>query len=216
MSGRCESWIGPVTGEARRCLTVKTSNWTPPSSPRSWELRPPMSSGIPRERSLRSSSRPKFQTGSDLSPSSSRRRTDSWTIPRCRGSRMLASRSGRRRSSVTVIGSCGSSMCTGRALRPPEIVALLEPHVRTFRRFVRRPWDITLPVDALRAAAIPTLVVSGGHHPAFERLNDAIGQALIARRVVVEGAGHEVQTVGGPFNDVVSSFWSHIETSSAP
>ena len=95
---------------------------------------------------------------------------------------------------------------------PDEIVGLLEPHVSTFRGFVHRPWDIMLPLDAIRAAAIPTLVVSGGHDPAFERLNDAIGEALHARRAVVEGAGHEVQTTGGPFNEVASAFWSDIES----
>jgi pimeloyl-ACP methyl ester carboxylesterase len=99
---------------------------------------------------------------------------------------------------------------------PPDIVALLEPHVPTFRGFVRLPWEITLPADSLRAAAIPTLVVSGGHHPAFERLNDAIGHALAGRRAVVTGAGHEVQTVGGPFNDVVSAFWFDTEASTTP
>ena len=40
MSGRCGSWTGLATGEARHCLTVRTSNWTSLSSPRSCEIAP--------------------------------------------------------------------------------------------------------------------------------------------------------------------------------
>ena len=94
---------------------------------------------------------------------------------------------------------------------PRDVIALLEPHICAFRRFVRRPWDIDLPVEQVRAAAIPTLAVTGGHAVAFERLNDEIAAALDARRAVVPGAGHEVQSVGAPFNQVVTAFWSEVE-----
>ncbi|HEX2281390.1 MAG TPA: alpha/beta hydrolase [Thermomicrobiales bacterium] len=97
---------------------------------------------------------------------------------------------------------------------PPstDITQLLEPHVSAFRKFVRRPWDIALPIERLRRAEVPTLVISGGHDAAFERLNDHVAAVLGARRAVVEGAGHEVQTVGQPFNDVLAGFWAEVES----
>ena len=93
---------------------------------------------------------------------------------------------------------------------PEEVLAMLDPHVPAFRRFVRRPWDVPLPVDEIRAADFPTMVVSGGHTDAFERLNDRIAEATGARRAIVAGAGHEVQMTGGPFNDVLEQFWREV------
>ena len=89
----------------------------------------------------------------------------------------------------------------------PELINLLQPHVPPFRRFVTRPWDIHLPLDRIKNAGVRSLVVSGGHHPAFELLNDRIAEAIGARRTVVEGAGHEVQMTGTPFNEVIQDFF---------
>ena len=98
---------------------------------------------------------------------------------------------------------------------PPsqEVLEILEPHVQTFRRFVCRPWEIELPVHEIRAAGFPCFVISGGHDSAVERLNDRIAEAIGARRAVVEGAGHEAQTTGPPFNQVLGEFLSAVERS---
>jgi pimeloyl-ACP methyl ester carboxylesterase len=87
-----------------------------------------------------------------------------------------------------------------------EVLAMLTPHVPTFRRFVRRPYDIELPVEQLNRAPFPILVVSGGHSDSFELLNDRIAEAVGARRAVVKGFGHEVQMAGAPFNEVLAAF----------
>jgi pimeloyl-ACP methyl ester carboxylesterase len=48
-------------------------------------------------------------------------------------------------------------------------------------------------LEALRGAGVPSLVASGGHSPANERICDALASELRAERLVVEGAGHFVQ-----------------------
>ena len=93
----------------------------------------------------------------------------------------------------------------GGAAPPEEILVLFDPHVPVFRRFAELPWKVELPVVELRGSDIPSLVVSGGHNPAFELLNDGIADAIGAPRAVVPGAGHAVQFTGAPFNDVLEA-----------
>jgi pimeloyl-ACP methyl ester carboxylesterase len=57
----------------------------------------------------------------------------------------------------------------------------------------RGPWEAEIPLDVLPAAALPTLVVSGKHHPAFDAICDVLESRLSAERVVLEGYGHTVQ-----------------------
>jgi hypothetical protein len=61
-------------------------------------------------------------------------------------------------------------------------------------------------VQALQAAAIPTLAISGGHHEAFEVVCDVLARELPAVRAVVRGAGHAVPRVGPAFNYVLERF----------
>ena len=89
---------------------------------------------------------------------------------------------------------------------PEDVLGVLDAHVPAFRRFTRRPWDIVLPVDQLRGNDVPSLVVSGGHDPAFELLNDRIAEAIRGQRAIVEGASHEVQMTGAPFNQALDAF----------
>jgi len=49
----------------------------------------------------------------------------------------------------------------------------------------------------LRDAGIPSLVASGDHHPAIERMCDAVATALNAQRVKAPGAGHFVAGAPG-------------------
>jgi pimeloyl-ACP methyl ester carboxylesterase len=52
------------------------------------------------------------------------------------------------------------------------------------------------------------LVISGGHHPAFDAVCDELTRGLRAQRVVITGAGHEVQMVAEPFNQALLELWS--------
>ncbi|QQQ73411.1 alpha/beta fold hydrolase [Saccharothrix sp. 6-C] len=101
-----------------------------------------------------------------------------------------------------------------------ELFALVEPtashpdplpdHLLAFARRIRTgvrwPWDDTdLPLDAVRAAGVPTLVVTGGRRPVFERIGDVLADRLAARRLVVDG-GHNTQNTGTPFNEALVAF----------
>src|SRR5205085_10001270 len=70
----------------------------------------------------------------------------------------------------------------------------------------RYPWTAEIPLDALAATPFPKLVVSGGHSAAFDAVCDVLEQRLGAERAVLPGAGHSVQRLGAPFNDVLTAF----------
>ncbi|HEY7935384.1 MAG TPA: alpha/beta hydrolase [Solirubrobacteraceae bacterium] len=53
------------------------------------------------------------------------------------------------------------------------------------------------PLEKLREAAVRSLVASGGHSRAIERICDALASELRAERVLLEGAGHFVQSAPG-------------------
>jgi pimeloyl-ACP methyl ester carboxylesterase len=74
----------------------------------------------------------------------------------------------------------------------------------------RPPWTAELPLDAIRDAGTPVMVVSGGHSRLFDRCADALAQELGpgTERAVLEGAGHMVQRLGEPFNRLVERFWT--------
>jgi pimeloyl-ACP methyl ester carboxylesterase len=71
----------------------------------------------------------------------------------------------------------------------------------------RPPWTAELPLDGLARAGFPKLVVSGGHHPGFEALCDALAPRIGAARRTFAGAGHEVQFVGEPLNLALLQLW---------
>jgi pimeloyl-ACP methyl ester carboxylesterase len=56
----------------------------------------------------------------------------------------------------------------------------------------RPPEQAEIPLRALRAAPFPKLVVSGGHHEAFEVVCDVLARRLRAERAVLPGAGHSL------------------------
>jgi pimeloyl-ACP methyl ester carboxylesterase len=70
----------------------------------------------------------------------------------------------------------------------------------------RFPNEAVIPFDALQEAAFPKLVVSGGHHAAFDAVCDVLERELEAERAVVPGAGHSVPRTGEPFNRVLVDF----------
>jgi pimeloyl-ACP methyl ester carboxylesterase len=57
----------------------------------------------------------------------------------------------------------------------------------------RGPWEAGIPLERLRAFELPTLVVSGAHHPAFDAICDALERELEAERLVIPGHGHNPQ-----------------------
>jgi pimeloyl-ACP methyl ester carboxylesterase len=70
----------------------------------------------------------------------------------------------------------------------------------------RSPADAEIPFDELAGAPFPKLVVSGGQSPAFEAVCDVLEQRLGAERAVLPGAGHSVQRLGAPFNELLGEF----------
>jgi pimeloyl-ACP methyl ester carboxylesterase len=61
----------------------------------------------------------------------------------------------------------------------------------------RLPGEARPALGVLRAARIPSLVASGDHAPALERICDALATTLDAQRVVLPGAGHFVAAAPG-------------------
>ena len=88
------------------------------------------------------------------------------------------------------------------------------PLVPVLRR--GRPiWDPELPLAALASAAFPKLVVSGGHSAGFDAICDDLAERIGASRMVVEGAGHEIQFTGRPLNEALQALWRAVRSSSA-
>ena len=75
----------------------------------------------------------------------------------------------------------------------------------------RLPSEAVIPFDQLAAARFPKLVVSGGHSAAFDAVCDVLEDRLGAERIVLPGAGHSVQRLGAPFNDVLADFVTRAE-----
>lgn len=70
----------------------------------------------------------------------------------------------------------------------------------------RLPWEAEIPLADLAGQPFPKLVVSGAHHPAFEAVCDVLADGLDAQRAVLPGAGHSVQRLGQPFNELLAEF----------
>ena len=74
----------------------------------------------------------------------------------------------------------------------------------------RGPWEAEIPLERLRAVDLPTLVVSGAHHPAFEAICDVLERELGAERLIVEGHGHNPQ-LDPRFTDALLDFVARAE-----
>jgi pimeloyl-ACP methyl ester carboxylesterase len=70
----------------------------------------------------------------------------------------------------------------------------------------RPPEQASIPLETLRAAAFPTLVVSGAHSSVFDVVCDVLERELAARRAVIPGAGHSVQRTGAAYNEALTGF----------
>ncbi|HET9286765.1 MAG TPA: alpha/beta hydrolase [Gaiella sp.] len=87
----------------------------------------------------------------------------------------------------TFLGAVGSDFDPPTPLPPA-----LEQGARALA-VERGPWEAEIPLEELAALDLPTLVVSGDHHPAFEAICDVLERELRAERVVVPGHGHNPQ-----------------------
>jgi pimeloyl-ACP methyl ester carboxylesterase len=76
----------------------------------------------------------------------------------------------------------------------------------------RSPAEAEIPFDELAGAPFPKLVVSGGHSPAFEAVCDVLEARLGAERAVLPGAGHSIQRLGEPFNELLAGFVERAES----
>jgi pimeloyl-ACP methyl ester carboxylesterase len=59
------------------------------------------------------------------------------------------------------------------------------------------PWEAGLPLDTLRIQPYPKLVVSGAWRRAFDAVADAAARELDGQRLVLAGAGHNVNQAPG-------------------
>ncbi len=98
----------------------------------------------------------------------------------------------------------------GSSTPPGELTPELLQGARTLL-VERPPSEAVIPFDELARAPFPKLVVSGGHSPAFEALCDVLEERLGAERAALPGAGHSVQRLGEPFNELLASFVERAE-----
>jgi len=84
---------------------------------------------------------------------------------------------------------------------------LPDPVARGVRRAhgSRLPGEARIDLAAIRNAEIPTLVVSGAHDEAIERICDAASSQLGGQRSILPGAGHFVMRAAG-FSDRLERF----------
>ena len=75
----------------------------------------------------------------------------------------------------------------------------------------RSPAEAVIPFEELARAPFPKLVVSGGHAEAFDAVCDVVEERLGAERAVLPGAGHSVQRLGEPFNELLADFVERAE-----
>ena len=91
----------------------------------------------------------------------------------------------------------GFLVSVGSELRLPEpLPPALEQGARA-AMVERPPWEAEIPLDELAAAPFPKLVISGGHHAAFDAVCDVLEERLGADRAVLPGAGHSVPRAPG-------------------
>ena len=79
----------------------------------------------------------------------------------------------------------------------------------------RPPWEAEIPLDVLRAATFPKLVVRGQWDVAPEALGrtvfaaicDVLVRQLEAESATISGVAHSIPRSGRPLNDVLRAFW---------
>lgn len=98
----------------------------------------------------------------------------------------------------------------GSSMPPGDFTPELLQGARTLR-VERSPAEAVIPFDDLARALFPKLVVSGAHSPVFDAVCDVLEEQLGAERAVLPGAGHSVQRLGEPFNELLADFVERAE-----
>lgn len=65
------------------------------------------------------------------------------------------------------------------------------------------PWLAELDLSPIRDRPIPTRLISGGWHPAFDAVIEVLEQQLGTERVVLKGARHSPNLLADRFNDLL-------------
>jgi pimeloyl-ACP methyl ester carboxylesterase len=99
----------------------------------------------------------------------------------------------------------GFLLLVGSSIPPGNFTPELLQGARTLM-VERSPAEAVVPFVELASAPFPKLVVSGGHSAAFEAVCDVLEERLGAERAVLPGAGHSVQRLGEPFNELLTGF----------
>jgi pimeloyl-ACP methyl ester carboxylesterase len=98
-----------------------------------------------------------------------------------------------------LLGQLGQFAQKGPEGAPPELAGFLSLQRLSAERgyppppAMRPPFEAGIELEEIRAAGVQALVVSGDHHPGFERTCDALAEALGAERAVFPGEGHAPQ-----------------------
>jgi pimeloyl-ACP methyl ester carboxylesterase len=93
---------------------------------------------------------------------------------------------------------------------PGELTGELLAGARLLMR-ERPPWEADPPLEELRGADFPKLVISGDHSPVFEAVCDAVARRLDAQRAVVSGRGHTIPATGAAYNERLHAFLAESE-----
>jgi pimeloyl-ACP methyl ester carboxylesterase len=72
----------------------------------------------------------------------------------------------------------------------------------------RPPDEADPPLELLRQAGFPILVVSGDHLPANEVICDTIAEQTGGKRAIVRGYGHLIPDSGEPFNKLLEQHFT--------
>jgi pimeloyl-ACP methyl ester carboxylesterase len=103
----------------------------------------------------------------------------------------------------------------GASVPPGEFSPALLQGARTLM-VERHPWEAEIPLDELAEAPFAKLVVSGAHSEPFDIVCDVLEARLGAERAVLPGAGHSVQRLGEPFNEVLADFVTRSSAAGRP
>jgi len=98
----------------------------------------------------------------------------------------------------------------GAPVPPGELSPGLLQGARTLM-VERHPWEAEIPLETLAQTRFPKLVVSGAHSKPFDLVCDVLEERLDADRAVLPGAGHSVQRLGEPFNELLTAFVERAE-----
>jgi pimeloyl-ACP methyl ester carboxylesterase len=108
-------------------------------------------------------------------------------------------------------GLIGGDASTLPSPFPPPLLQQAELLMRE-----RGYWEARIPVEPLRAASFPKLVVSAGQSPAFfATICDALARHIGAERLVIPGVGHHVPAAGTGSCEPLEGFLQEAERATA-